>query len=172
MASQLSAVASGPIGSLASSNGRWREFRGGQREAQVDQRALPRGIGRQRPRQSGHGTEDAPHVATDLVQHRQAIAGVAGLVAQFLQLALEHRVLVGHLDHARPRVAADGEVLRQRRQQLIVRRAGSQELDVDRPHLDFVRHHRSFLGWLPTCAEGTGEPRPPTQTTSDGRRAT
>ena len=54
-------------------------------------------------------------------------------------------MFVRQVDDPRPVAATNAEVRRQRRQQLVVRRAGAQQFDGDGADLDAVVRHRGRL---------------------------
>ena len=124
-----------PTGTSASSNG----------QAQVHEQVGRYWIPGDGAGEARDGLEDAAHVATDLVEHVQPVALVAALVAQVLQAPLEHPLFVRHGDDRRPGVVAHREVVRVRREQLVVRRPGAQELDAHPADGDRVSVHRGRL---------------------------
>ena len=121
-----------------------RQLRSRERQTQMDERSALVQIGRQRAGQSRHAAEELPHLGAQVVQHRQAILGISGFIAKLLQQAIEASVLVGNVDDAGPGIAADGEIRRERREQLIVRWPGSQKLDVHQPNRGIFKHRSPY----------------------------
>ncbi len=147
-----------------------RELRSRQREPQVHERRRAVGIDTERTGQAGHRAKDPAHVDADIVEHRESIGGVSGLIAQLLQAPLERRLLVRHRDDAGAGIAAHREIWSQRRQQLVVRRSRTQELGVDGSNPDRVGHrdaHAASAGCGPSDAAGATSS---TYSTSGGRR--
>ena len=131
-----------------------RELGRRERQPKMNEQSGLTGIDRQTAGKARNRAEDAAHVDADVVQHGETIARIAGLVAQLLQLSLERCVFVRNRHDAGARVATHREVLRERRQQLVLRWPGAQELDVDEANLDVVSHGH-FLQWDPRRVDQT-----------------
>ena len=68
------------------------------------------------------------------MKHHLAVFTVTGFITELLQQPPENRLLVRHGHYARTSIARNRQVLRQRRQQLIVRRPWPSDLSFGFPY--------------------------------------
>jgi hypothetical protein len=120
-----------------------RKLGGRQHDAKLRERIRSLGLGVERAGQSGNGRQDSRDLVTGAIERRFTPEGVAFrdyTVVEIGEPLFHVAVLVGQRYTPCGRIAADAEVERQWRQQLVMPRSRAQQLDAHRPDV----HHGLF----------------------------
>ena len=119
----------------------------------MHQRVAPAGVARQRARQARNRAQNLGHLHAHRTQLGQAVFGLGVVVIPHRRhAAQEGMVFEGQCHDARFGFVADAQVQRQRRQELVVRRARAQQLDRDLADADVLAH--GALPWVATASGG------------------
>ena len=141
----------GPVGradrNLRQLEGQQGQLGRRQHQPEMHQGVGAGGVGAQRARQTRYRAEHAGDLDAQVAHHRAAVACVF-VDAHLPQSAQESLVLEGHVHDAGLGAIADAQVGGQRRQELIVRGPGAQQLDLDRANLNLTAHRGMFLLFL------------------------